>query len=207
MYQVIYLSNLFRPYQQSSVSVETQLLKKVVHIPSQSGLENILIRFKISVNVIYCPSWSALMIPFRCFLFSSLQQTAPPCLTTAVSQLFTSDLVSCTVASHSGTRAQPSICLQMDNAPTGLMGKITCLGISFFFFPPSVFLWSSHLLLTKKKKKKKMDLFSKTFTCVCNPLQGSQRSRILIVSFLETGPPPVPAGYRWHSPETRHSDV
>lgn len=56
MYQVIYLSNLFRPYQQSSVSVETQLLEKVVHIPSQSGLENILIRFKISVNVIYCPS-------------------------------------------------------------------------------------------------------------------------------------------------------
>lgn len=142
-----------------------------------------------------------------CFLFSSLQQTAPPCLTTAVSQLFTSDLVSCTVASHGGTRAQPSICLQLDNTPTDLMGKkMTCLGISFFFFLTLiVFLWPSHW--HDFWQKNKTDLFSKTFRCVRNPPQGSQRSRFLIVSFLGTGPPPVPAGYRWHSPETRHSDV
>lgn len=138
-----------------------------------------------------------LMIPFWCFFLSSLQQTAPPCLTTAVSLLFTSDLVSCTVASHSGTRAQPSICLQLDNTPTDLMREMMHLGISFFFFHSQL---SFDLSTDVTSDENKTDLFSKTFRFVHNPPQGSQWSRILIVSFLGTGPPLVPAGYRWHSP-------
>lgn len=136
------------------------------------------------------------MILFGCFAFSSLQQTAPPCLTTAVSLLFTSKLVSCTVASIGGTRAQPAICLQLDNSPTDLMGKMT-------FFLSSDFFFDLPTDVTSDKKKKETDLFSKTG----NTSQGSQWSCFLIVSFLGTGPPAMPAGYRWHSPEMRHSHV
>lgn len=74
----------------------------------------------------------------------------------------------------------------------------------FFFFHSQL---SFDLSTDVTSDKNKMDLFSKTFRCVHNPPQGSQWSRFLIVSFLGTGPPLVPAGYRWHSPETRHSDV
>lgn len=70
------------------------------------------------------------------------------------------------------------------------------------FFALRFFLWPSHWR-DFWQKKKETDLFSKTG----NTLQGSQWSCFLIVSFLGTGPPAVPAGYRWHGPETRHSHV
>lgn len=118
------------------------------------------------------------------FPCSSPQQTAPPCLTTAANLLFTSDPVSRSVAPHSGTRPQPSICLHLDNNSNFSHGNDSLFGGGGFLFFFSFFSFSFPFDLptdaTSEGKKKKIktriyfqkpsDVYASSAGCATVPL-------------------------------------